>query len=605
MNPSARFRPWPDLLACAMLCAGCAAPSTDPADKAPKAPPVLQLDVEAPRPLANLLRQHLDLARVNKLAAGEPLQQGELDRLVAAAPAQARELLETEGYFNAEIQVQRLGGDPPQVRVTVQPGPRTLVRDVNLQVHGPLAADTARNEATARDAQQALRNDWLLPPGSPYRDADWVHAKNAAIAQLRAQAYLAADWGATEARIDAATHWADLSGTVDSGPLFLTGPLNIEGLNHHDAQTVHNIANFGPRTPATETLLLDFQERLQKSGLFDRTTVTYEPDPARPLDTPVSVRLTERKLQEATFGVGVGANVGARATADHVHRRPFGRALIARNKVEVAQVEQRWDGEISTHTLPGLYRNLVGGSASRVTSDTDTVTSGRVRVGRAQETKTMSRLAFAEAERSVTRSALGRSTSDSLALHYQGIWRDVDDPLLPTRGKVWNGQVGAGVARSDPGTHGPFTRLYARLDAYRPLGSWYTQGRLELGQVFARDDVVVPETLRFRAGGDESVRGYAYRSLTPQQNGVAVSGRVLFTASAEIAHPLMARMPQLWGAAFVDAGRAARTWGELKPAVGVGVGVRYRSPVGPVKLDLAYGEEVRRFRLHLTVGTSF
>jgi translocation and assembly module TamA len=178
--------------------------------------------------------------------------------------------------------------------------------------------------------------------------------------------------------------------------------------------------------------------------------------------------------------------------------------------------------------------------------------------------------------------------------------------LLPTRGRVWNGQVGFGQARSDPGRAGAFVRLYGRLHLFHPFADrWYASGRIELGQVFARSGVLVPEALRFRAGGDESVRGYEYRSLAPVVDGVQTSGKVLFTASAEVARPILERLPQLWGAAFIDVGRAADRWGDLNPAVGVGVGVRYRSPVGPAKLDLAWGQEVRRLRLHLSVGVTF
>jgi translocation and assembly module TamA len=111
--------------------------------------------------------------------------------------------------------------------------------------------------------------------------------------------------------------------------------------------------------------------------------------------------------------------------------------------------------------------------------------------------------------------------------------------------------------------------------------------------------------LLFRAGGDESVRGYAYRTLGPTRDGVLASGRVLFTGSAEIARPFTPRLPSLWWAAFVDAGNAADTWQELDPVLGYGVGLRYRSPVGPLRLDLAYGQEIRKARLHLSVGIAF
>jgi translocation and assembly module TamA len=127
-------------------------------------------------------------------------------------------------------------------------------------------------------------------------------------------------------------------------------------------------------------------------------------------------------------------------------------------------------------------------------------------------------------------------------------------------------------------------------------------GRVELGQIAAKANVGVPDPLLFRAGGDESVRGYGYRTLGPVVDGVVTSGRSLFTASAEIARPVSERLPDVWWAAFVDAGNASENWGAMDPALGYGVGVRWRSPVGPLKIDLAYGQEVQRFRIHLSVG---
>jgi translocation and assembly module TamA len=596
-----RTAPWCCALMTLTLLAGCGSKPRLPGTKKDERPPAVLLEVQAPGPLAELLRENLDLARLPAMTQ-EPLREGEIDRLVAAAPAQARSLVRTEGYFNAEIAVENLGGDPPRVRVTVQPGPRAIVGDVQLDVQGPLREHAERGEPNALEAQQALRREWPLPPGAPFVDETWSRAKTQSLARLRAQGYVGADWKQTQARVDAATNRVTLTGRIDSGPLYRTGPLRIQGLNHHDERTVRNIANFPPGKPATEELLLDFQERLQASSLFDRATVSLDNDPQDPSDTPVRVRLGERKLQEATFGVGFGANVGPRATVEHTHRRPFGRPWLMRNQLEVAAVRQIWVGELSTHTLPGLYRNLAGGAAERVESETDVVKAVRARVGRAHDSKRITRLLYAQAESSLTTSDVSHDRSDAVGAYFEGIWRDVDDVLLPTTGQVWDGEVGAGVARSDPGTHGPFGRLHGRLLVYRPFGSWFAQGRVELGQVYSRDDVVVPETLRFRAGGDESVRGYGYRDLAPVVNGVTVSGRVIFTASAEIARPILQKLPDLWGAAFVDVGRAAMRWSELDPALGLGVGLRYRSPVGPVKLDVAWGEEVNRLRLHFTVG---
>jgi translocation and assembly module TamA len=574
-------------------------------DRQAAAAPAVRLQVEAPGELAALVERNLDLARLPALAPGVRLSDAELDRLIAVAPAQTRSLLETEGYFNADVKVERLAGDPPTVRVAVDPGPRARVRDVRIEVQGPLAQASAKGNKRARRIGRELREQWSLPKGTSFRNPAWNDAKVSTLAQLRAQGYLVARWLDTTARVDAATQEVDLTLRADSGPLYRTGDLRVRGLHFHDEKTVRNLADFKPGTPATQELLLDFQKRLQASTLFDGASVVVDPDGARPDAAPVTVTVTERKLQDATVGLGVSSDVGPRVTLEHTHRRPFGRAAIARNRFELSRLRQSWEGELSTHTLPRLYRNLIGGRAQRLESDEDVVTSYGVRIGRAKDTERIDRLLFAEYERSLRRTDDAREEASAIAVHHHGVWRRVDDVLLPTRGHVIALQTGVGHASSNPGGRGPFLRLYGELHSFWPVASWYGTTRLELGQVFVRSGVTVPEPLRFRAGGDESVRGYEYRSLAPTEDGDLTSGRVLFTGSVELARPILARLPELWGATFVDVGNAADRWSQLDPVLGVGVGLRYRSPIGPVRLDLAYGEAVDRFRLHLSVGVTF
>jgi len=604
-------------LACLAL-GGCAGLAREPAPATPAgedaaaeaaaaaSAPVLSLRVQAPDSLRELLEQQLDLARLPALASGRTLPQREIDRLVAAAPEQVRSLAETEGFFTPQIQVQQFPGEPPVVELRVDPGPRARVRKLDMGLAGPLAEALTRGDAQAVAVDAALREDWPLEPGEPFRNAEWAAAKRNALARLRALGYARADWVSTLARVDASAQRVDLELVADTGPLFRTGELRIRGLQMHDEQTVRNIADFRPGTPATEKLLLDVQERLQRSGLFTTASVQLDARAEDPEHATITIRVAERERQEATFGLGISADVGPRGTVEHVHRRVFGQALTARNAFELGRVRRSWTGELSTHTLPGLYRNLVGGAAERIESSSDIVSSIRLRLGRAQETPRIDRLVYVEAERSLRRLDDGTETdADALSLHYQAVWRRVDNVLLPTEGWVFSGQVGGGRARSDPGGTGPFGRAYGRLAVYQPLGGWYGSLRLEAGEVFARDDVTPPESLLFRAGGDGSVRGYEYRSLAPTEDDIVYGGKVLATASVEIARPILARMPQLWGAVFVDAGRAAERWQDYTPAVGYGVGLRYRSPIGPLSVDVARGLETGSVRLHLSVGVTF
>ena len=81
--------------------------------------------------------------------------------------------------------------------------------------------------------------------------------------------------------------------------------------------------------------------------------------------------------------------------------------------------------------------------------------------------------------------------------------------------------------------------------------------------------------------------------------------KATFASGDSGARPFTASLPSLWGAVFVDAGNAADDWGTLSPALGAGIGLRWRSPAGPLRLDWAYGREVRKSRLHFSVGIAF
>lgn len=571
--------------------------------------PGLQVEVIAPAGLKALLERHLDIVRLNRLARGE-VEGSEWGRLADAAPAQVRDLLATEGHFAPQVSVERLPGasaaQPDLVRLVVVPGPRARIARVTLAAEGDLERDATRGEAYARDTLAAWRAAWALPAGATFRNADWNDAKASALARLRASGYAAAAWTGTAAQVDPQQHEVRIFVAVDSGPLFRLGSLQIEGLVAHDVQTVRELSLARAGTPVTEALLLDFQERLQKAGLFESVTVALDTDPQGADAARVQVRLQEAPLQVWTFGVGATANTGLRTSVEHVYRRVFGFAATSRNKAEWGPKRQSWEGEISTHPGPGLYRNLLGGAIEQLETGSDTVLSQRLRAGRTQDRGRFEQLYFVEVERSKRESALGKVVTVASTVNYHGVWRAVDDVLLPTDGLTFSGQVGLGRSHGSGSPTGSFARAYGRLTAYRPLGaSWYGQVRVELGQVFKPADVAVPESQRFRAGGDESVRGYGYKELGPVTGGVVGSGNVLFTSSLELARPFSANLPSVWGAVFVDAGNAADSFGKLRPALGYGIGVRWRSPVGPLRLDWAYGREVRSMRVHFSVGIAF
>jgi translocation and assembly module TamA len=117
--------------------------------------------------------------------------------------------------------------------------------------------------------------------------------------------------------------------------------------------------------------------------------------------------------------------------------------------------------------------------------------------------------------------------------------------------------------------------------------------------------VAVPSKFLFRTGGTTTVRGYSFESLGVKQGTATIGGRALAVASAEYVRWTDYFDGNLGLAAFVDVGDAADDWSSLDPAVGVGLGVRYRTRAGPLAVDVAYGERERQVRVHFSIAIAF
>jgi len=198
----------------------------------PKRPAQFRLDVDAPADLSALLLKHLDLARLQYAAEADSLTRSEIDRLIGTASAQALSLLQTEGYFNPVVKVQRVedGADLPLLRMTVLPGPRATIERLTLEVQGGLYAEVASGDPPAEVLSQALQSEWALQPGVPFTQSAWDSAKNRVLATLRSNGYLGAQWAGTAAQVNVEDNTVRLFAVADSGELFRIGSIRTAGL---------------------------------------------------------------------------------------------------------------------------------------------------------------------------------------------------------------------------------------------------------------------------------------------------------------------------------------------------------------------------------------
>jgi translocation and assembly module TamA len=270
--------------------------------------------------------------------------------------------------------------------------------------------------------------------------------------------------------------------------------------------------------------------------------------------------------------------------------------------------------ETELQAVPGedLWRWGVSARVERL-DDGVLVTQGqRLRVGRTRTDERIDRNIYLQFDRANVQVPAGAAppedTGDGTALSANYIWtgRYFDRQPYPTQGFTAGMELGGGITLT--GSKSPFQRTVVRWLEVHPFGRSRLQWRAEGGAVLARGTARVPATQLFRTGGDTTVRGYGLREIGVQRaNGVVSPGRYLAVGSVEWQRPIRRGGVEtnFEHALFVDGGAVADKVGALRPWWGVGSGVRVRSPLGPIQVDLAYGVKVHRFRLHFNLGTTF
>lgn len=572
------------------------------------AAPAFTLAVVAPDPLKELLEKNLELRRYEQVS---DLEDAEIARLIVLAEKDARELLATQGYFTPDIRITREAGTPPTVRVAVQPGPRTTVTAVDLGFEGDIATSTDPDAVTQREG---IRRDWDLPAGQPFTQTTWDQAKSNAMRRLLARRYPAARTSYSLADIDGAAASARLGLRLDSGPVFHLGEMHVTGIERYNPVLVPRLARLPVGMVYDQEKIVQAQLRLTGSGYFDSAFIFVDPE-SDPAAAPPQVIVREAPLQKMVLGLGFTTDGGPRATVEHTHNRlPF-LGWRAVTKLQLEKKDPYLQTEWTAIPDPAGWRWSTLARLERLDDGRLITNSERLRFGRFQLNDRIDRNMFVQLEkarvqnpRNVTLTPLDTGAGSAVTANYIWTGRYFDNQQIPTRGFGVGMELGAGLTLG--GQHLPFERTLVRWIGYHPFGE--RKGRIQLrgeaGAVLAARNTQVPATQLFRTGGDTTVRGYGYLDVgVPLPGGLIGPGRYLTVASAEYQRPVYRRgrltaFEQTW---FIDAGAVADHPGELQPKVGIGSGVRWRSPVGPVEAAIAYGIQAHRFRLHFSAGFVF
>lgn len=592
---------------------------------------VSDLPEDAAAPLVTLVSKHLSPELPAK-ASPEAVSALRL-RLEDELPP----LLATEGYFSATFQLLPvLAGDPAVL--TLRAGPRTRISVVTLNVSG--LPETPEGEARLT----ALRQSWHLPAGQPFRQADWDSAKTDLLRQLLSDGYPAAAQEGSYADIDPATASAQLFLHYRSGPLYRFGPLQYLGLERYSPELLarHNTTVI-PGEVYRSDRLLALQSTLQNLPYFSSVLVqvpldenndgndSEETDPAHPREktVPVQIRVRERSPHRAAFGVGISSNTGARVEASLRSNDFLHQAWQLESAVRLEQLKQSAFADIYLPLHSLNVRDSVGVVGER--SEIEGLSINRVGLGvmRTQQRGPVE-MRLGTNWQTEWHQADGLTSKTQKALAFTAGWRW-------RQAGSWFGQRNTVLSGYDAGDEGmaaqfqigggskslwsdqDFLRLYGRYQQSLALGRRDTlMFRWEGGSVLAHSRDGIPQDFLFRAGGSNSVRGYAYQSLGVREGRAIVGGRYLTTMSAEFTHwflppaetiqPMTNGKPRqsIWGmAVFADAGQAGDNWSAMMLQKSWGIGARWRTVAGPLAVDLAWGEADKTPHLHFSLAIPF
>lgn len=538
--------------------------------------------------------------------AHRDLSEAQLQRLYARAPDQARKALEPYGYYDAQVNAQlQPAGSNWTVTLTVQPGEPVIVASADVQL------DAA---ALALPSIRRARNAILRMRGKQLDDASYDAARDALSAALTANGFLDAKLTTHRVDVTAAAHSAAIHLAWQVGPRYRYGAVRFEGSQFHPG-FLDRYLPFKPGDWFNQDQLLQLQQALNGADYFAVVNVQPQIDAKADGKVDVDVELKPARRTIYTGGpfIGTDTGVGMRAGMERrwVNRRghKWKNELVLAQRLKTVSTlysipmpgpDQRSFNvganfrDARTDTSQSRTLELVGNETRQWRGWTRTLglhaLSGTFTVGkRGNEPDNTpgiehgrSTLLFAEA-------ALTRKQADNFNFVQRG----------------WSLNLAARSTLGGLLSTASFSQLTADAKWIHGFGA---RGRNRLilrgsaGHIWSDDFAALPPQLRFFAGGDQSVRGYGYQSIGPENSAHRVIGGVnLLVASATVEH----YFTRNWGiATFIDAGNAFDAI-DYHPKLGTGVGVRWRSPVGMIRLDLGtpiHDSQRHGVVLHLVIG---
>ncbi|MGK2940820.1 MAG: autotransporter assembly complex protein TamA [Immundisolibacter sp.] len=554
------------------------------------ASPAVQVELDG---LSDSLRDSvLASLDISAEAARKRVSVSRLRRAHAAAPRQIAIALEASGYYRSQTHATLTRADTGwRAHYQVQRGPPLRISQLQLTVAGPAQADLEL---------QAARPKFPLKVGDRLRHARYDSGKRALLETLLGYGYFDARYTLHRVDVDPEVYEARVLLTLDSGPRYRFGAVALD-------DTVVNeplLRRYGaPQagTPYHAADLLSYQGSLSDSGYFSGVDVTPGVPDRQAGTVPIQVSLTARPRNAYSAGAGFATDSGPRLRAGHERRYVNQRGHSLDSHLLLSPRDSTLGTTYRIPLADPRAEQLTFGAAlsqkDTVTARSDSLNLQSVYIRRQGPWRRTLGLDYLIES---FRAGDDRGNSKLLIPSVSWLGSRSDDPLWPRDG----GRLEFTLRGALAGLLSDLSFAQARVGGKYVAGFGRNQrllGRVEVGSTWVDGFGELPTSLRFFAGGDQSVRGFDYQKLGPRDSsGDVAGGRHLLVASLEYEWMFAG---DFGGALFFDAGNAFDGV-RLNLKRGAGFGVRWRSPIGAVRVDIAsaVSEPGAPLRLHLSVG---
>jgi translocation and assembly module TamA len=514
------------------------------------------------------------------------------------------EALRSRGYYDAQISVAvDSHAKPVRVLFGVDPGPLYRFGKVAIEVVPPVQ----------RPELPSLK-ELKIAPGEPAVSQTILDAESTLLARARAQGHALAELGQRQAVVDHDTKTMDLTLVLRPGPVVRFGEIRIEGLKTVEEDAVRRRLPWKPGEEITSQRVEDGRTALFDSALFSSVVINLGTTPDAENRLPVTVKLNESKHRSIAVGAGYRTDEGLGGNVSWEDRNAFGRGERVRIALDGSFIGAHLNG---TFRKPDFWKRdqalIAGSELAYDNTDAYKSRSASANIGLERQLAKGMTIAAGPAFRAsnVKESSGDQDVFALLSLPVLWKWDRSNNLLNPSKG-------GRLMVQNEP-----FVDVSGNDVAFNKSELSYTHylkvldqpgvvlaGRTALGTLFGASRKEVPADLRFYAGGGGSVRGFAYQSAGElDKDHKPIGGRSLLELSGEV----RVRLTETIGAvAFVDAGSDfTSTVPDLSQTlrIGAGPGLRYFSPIGPLRLDIGIPVNPRpsddAFQVYVSLGQAF